>query len=418
MMSSADQGPTPTPKPKSKAIANPRRLLILSPPSQSVAIIPSLLHALTGVPVHDPPQQETETSPAPTDQPTGTESARTRTSFAGYTTHSPLDLDTKYYTAEIPVWVDEVPLSPETAPSSNAETTPAESTATQWRTEFLSAEADIVRDAVGALVVSVHSPADTDASAGGTDPADRADVRAIRDLMRDIGAVKQRIDEERGGVGDVPGIFVLVGARKAAPRAGSVQSRGATGLELGEEGDLANELSDTPFSVGWWEDQLFDMGLFGWEVLEWDPHDTSTGKTRNQFGEYEGMPRLKEVLETHDWSASSGLQDPDVDPEIDFESDDDLERELLGLSSSADTPGFGHEVHELEREMLGLRMAIESGGGDGEVDEDEKDEELKVESMDALMLRMQAIRDMGSDLPEGERKKFAAKAVQDIMRQL
>lgn len=26
--------------------------------------------------------------------------------------------------------------------------------------------------------------------------------------------------------------------------------------------------------------------------------------------------------------------------------------------------------------------------------------------------------DMGSDLPEGERKRFAAKAVQDIMREL
>lgn len=106
------------------------------------------------------------------------------------------------------------------------------------------------------------------------------------------------------------------------------------------------------------------------------------------------MPRVKEVLETHDWSASTGSNGLDVDPEIDFESDDDLEKELLGFSGSADTPGFGHEVHELEREMLGLRMAIERGGGDGDVEEDDKDEELKVESMDALMMRMQAVRGM------------------------
>lgn len=109
--------------------------------------------------------------------------------------------------------------------------------------------------------------------------------------------------------------------------------------------------------------------------------------------EYEGMLRVKEVLETHDWSASTGSQDLDADPDIDFGSDDDLEKELLGFSGSADTPGFGHEVHELEREMLGLRMAIERGGGDG-VEDDEKDEELKVESMDALMMRMSALRGM------------------------
>lgn len=277
---SAVQKPTP------KEIANPRRLLILSPPSQSVAIVPPLLHALTGVPVLDPPQQEAETkSPATTDRPTESEAAPPKTSFAGYTTHSPVQLNTKYYTAEIPVWVDEVPLSAETTPSpGTSETAKVEATAGQWRTEFLSTEADIVRDAVGALVVAVHSPADTDVNSGATEPTERPDVRAVRDLLRDIGAVKQCIDEERGGVGDVPGVFVLVGARKAAPRGPSGQAQETTGLELGEDGDLGDELSGAPFSVGWWEDQLFDMGLFGWEVIEWDPHDTSTEKTRNRFG--------------------------------------------------------------------------------------------------------------------------------------
>lgn len=270
-------------KPNPKEIANPRRLLILSPPSQSVAIIPPLLHALTGVPVHDPPQQEAETtSTATPDQSAESETdpAPIKTSFAGYTTHSPLQLNTKYYTAEIPVWVDEVPLATETTPSPSA----SDATATQWRTEFLSAEADIVRDAVGALVVCVHRPADPDASAGAPDPAERADVRAVRDLLRDIGAVRECIDEERGGVGDVPGIFVVVGARKAPPRGPSTEVQDATALELGEDAELGNDASGAPFSVGWWEDQFFDMGLFGWEVIEWDPHDTSVEKTRNQFG--------------------------------------------------------------------------------------------------------------------------------------
>lgn len=105
--------------------------------------------------------------------------------------------------------------------------------------------------------------------------------------------------------------------------------------------------------------------------------------------EYEGMPRIKEVLETHDWTASTDSQD--LDAELDLSFDDDLESELLGLNRSADTPGFGQEVNELEREMLGLRMAIERGG-DGEDDGTGQDDD--VESMDAIMMRVQAIRGM------------------------
>ena len=39
-----------------------------------------------------------------------------------------------------------------------------------------------------------------------------------------------------------------------------------------------------PFSVGWWEDQFFDMGLLGWEVVEWDPKEALEVETRNQYG--------------------------------------------------------------------------------------------------------------------------------------
>lgn len=250
------------------------------------------------MPVRDPPQQQTtnttslSTSQQSPDNADPT-SAPATTSLAGYTTHSPLHLNTKYYTAEVPVWVDEVPIATEAAESS-AGTSPdpstAQSTTTetetppkpgQWRTEFLSDEAEIVRDAVGAIVICVQSPADADGSSNSADPASRADVRAVQDLMRDIGAVKSCIDEERGGVGDVPGIFVLVRKSRAAARVPS-QSQESAALDL--EDSLGDELSETSFSVGWWEDQLFDMGLVGWEVVEWDPQDTRTEKTRNQFG--------------------------------------------------------------------------------------------------------------------------------------
>lgn len=106
--------------------------------------------------------------------------------------------------------------------------------------------------------------------------------------------------------------------------------------------------------------------------------------------EREGMPRIKEVLETHDWSMTGGSSGLDEDPEVD--SEDDLQDHLLGLSGSR---GFGDEVNQLEREMFGLRMAIERGGGDGDGDDDDHDDdEIDVESMEALMMRMQAIKGM------------------------
>ncbi|KAJ5317156.1 hypothetical protein PENANT_c029G05705 [Penicillium antarcticum] len=426
--------------PKVKTISNPRRLLILSPTSQSISIIPPLLTSLTGTPIENPPQQDTKPT-VPDNASPNTETPPTTTTFAGYTTHAPLSLSTKYYTAEVPLWVDEIPLpAPQTSESEPETQTP---TAEQWKTEFLSPEADIVRDAVGALAVCAHIPSesntpptsnpDTDGQADpDKDPAKHPDVVALLTLMRNVGAVKGRIDEERGGVGDVPGIFVLVGKKGGISQSGTASGNrdadaDADELALGvEEDDLGGE-DATPFSVGWWEDQFYDLGLLGWEVVQWDPkgdgEEGKEGEMRNVYGERVGMPRIKEVLETHDWSASGsgglgldGEQDPDMD------SDDDLEDQLLGMSSGQ-TRGFGNEVHELEREMFGLRMAIERGGGDGFGDEEEEgedngDDELDVESMEALMMRMQAIKDMSNELPEDQRKRFAAKAVQDIMREL
>ncbi|KAJ5603420.1 hypothetical protein N7537_006376 [Penicillium hordei] len=409
--------PATSAKPKVKNIPNPRRLLVLTPTTQSLSIIPPLLHSLTGVPVVDPPQQ-----PAPSPTSSSTPPPPTST-FAGYTTHSPLRLETKYYTTEVPVWVDEIPLAIHD-PDTQSTTTPAP-TAEQWKTEFLSTEAEIVREAVGALVVCAHTPSDVTPPPGSNanaDPAERPDVRALCDLMRGIGAVKERIDEERGGLGDVPGVFVLIGSRKgAAGAAAGQQGPKDPDAELGlgvDDEDLGGG-ETVPFSVGWWEDQFFDMGLLGWEVVEWDPKEVLEVETRNQYGEREGMPRIKEVLETHDWSMVGGDSGFDGDNDPDVDSEDDLHDQLLGLDGSR---GFGDEVHELEREMFGLRMAIERGGGDGDErndsDHDDDEDEIDVESMEALMMRMQAIKDMSSELPESERKRFAAKAVQDIMREL
>lgn len=152
-----------------------------------------------------------------------------------------------------------------------------------------------MREAVGALVVCANAPESSPPDASG-DIAEREDVRALRDVMRGIGAVKEKIDEDRGGVGDVSGVFVLVGPRKvpaSSSKAGSKESES----ELG--GDLGDDLGDVvPLSVSWWEDQFYDMGLLGWEVIEWDPKEGGE-ETRNQYG---GM-----LLCVHSYLPVSGL---------------------------------------------------------------------------------------------------------------
>jgi alpha/gamma adaptin binding protein p34 len=96
------------------------------------------------------------------------------------------------------------------------------------------------------------------------------------------------------------------------------------------------------------------------------------------FSEFEGMGRIKEALETHEWA-------------------DTGDAEYL-LDSDGEEDGFNLEVNELEREMLGLRMAIEKGGGDADdcdTDADNDDlenAELQVEEMETLMMRVRAIK--------------------------
>ena len=71
--------------------------------------------------------------------------------------------------------------------------------------------------------------------------------------------------------------------------------------------------------------------------------------------------------------------------------------------------GFEAEAAELEREMTGLKMAV--NGCDEGAEED-------VEELENMMLKIQAIKELGTDMAESERRIFAAKAVKDIMKAL
>ncbi|KAL4919942.1 alpha and gamma adaptin binding protein p34-domain-containing protein [Aspergillus aurantiobrunneus] len=417
--------PSPSKGKSKQEIRNPRRLLILSPSSHphSDSLIPSLLKTLTG---HPPAETQTQTQ-----------------SFAGYTTHPPLRIENRYYAAEVPIWVDEirvqggggsqagVKLGSEAGTETGSGLRPGNSAgegedipSTQWAREFSSPEARVVRDAIGAVMICIRNPSPgldprsfgvvsgTGTGAGteaeGIDDEDREEVRALKAFVRAVGGVRALIEEERGEIGAVPGLLVLGSKGKQEKR--KQQKKGGLGEEdldlesAGLDGGL-----DEPFSIGWWEDQLCEMGLIGFEVVEWDGRPLEQeGEKRNEYGELQGMRRVKEVLETHEWvgdeEADTGLPD-----------DDDLERQLLGLDEGS---GFNKEVDELEREMVGLRFAIGRGGDGDEDEDDEGDEEIRVDAVEALLMRMRAIKDMSDELPENDRKRFAAKAVRDIMKDI
>jgi hypothetical protein len=396
------------PKTKGKDIRNPRRLLILSPSYTNLtdSPIPSLLQTLTGHAANPPAESQ---------------------SFAGYTTHPPLRIENRYYTAEVPIWIDEIPTSASTAALASTHVTgnPAstetnasadaelktseggkegEDPPSQWAREFSGEEAKVVRDAIGAVMICIRNPTpppmtpnlDDGASALAAETVDdRDDVRVLRSFINAIGTVRALIEEEREEIGAVPGLLVL-SVKQAQQKNKKTEVRKEDDLELGVDAEFEDGLDD-PFSVGWWEDQLVEMGLMGFEVIEWDSSRPGKEEERNKYGgaafypvcgdavlmtaELQGMRRIKEVLETHEWAGSeeadAGLPD----------DNDDLERELLGLSEGG---GFNLEVNELEREMVGLKFAI-GRGGDGHED-DEGDEELRVDAVEALLMRMRAIK--------------------------
>ncbi|KAL4792093.1 hypothetical protein BDV19DRAFT_369088 [Aspergillus venezuelensis] len=273
---------------KPQTIRNPRRLLILSPSTHAQSLIPSLLKQLTD---HGPSETQLQTG-----------------SFSGYTTHPPLRIENRYYTAEVPVWVDEVPFGDRAKTegekdgygSGEKEQSPTdevkkeeEDPSAQWSREFSSGEAQVVRDAIGAVMISIRNPQPSSApNVPGSQPVDDEDtdeVRTLKSFVKAVGTVRGLVEEERGEIGSVPGLLVLCGDGKKKEEKKEKKKAGGSGeddLDLGlDDTDIDGDGLDAPFSIGWWEDQLCEMGLIEFEVVEWDGSAESSGKDeRNQYG--------------------------------------------------------------------------------------------------------------------------------------
>ncbi|EKG17005.1 Alpha/gamma-adaptin-binding protein p34 [Macrophomina phaseolina MS6] len=143
---------------------------------------------------------------------------------------------------------------------------------------------------------------------------------------------------------------------------------------------------------------------------EWDDEARERGfeyvdaemKGRNEFGEMTGMARVREALEANEWEGGD-------------DDDDDGGLDGLGVGESDDedwNKTFAAEEAEMGIEMMGLKTELNGGeGADGG-----EDEAAQVEELERTMSKLSGIRDLAATMPEEQRKKFAAKAVNDLMK--
>ncbi|KAI4723148.1 hypothetical protein E4T48_00348 [Aureobasidium sp. EXF-10727] len=127
------------------------------------------------------------------------------------------------------------------------------------------------------------------------------------------------------------------------------------------------------------EETCLDLGF---EYIHMD----ATGK--NEYGEKQGLERAKEALEANEWSASPA-EDEDNIGDMDDEQAQ-MNAELWGMKASLLDP-------------------------DAQDDEDEGSA-LQIEGMEQMMSQLMAIKETTSSMPENERKRYAARAVDDLMK--
>jgi hypothetical protein len=96
-----------------------------------------------------------------------------------------------------------------------------------------------------------------------------------------------------------------------------------------------------------------------------------------------GIERLQEALEANDWDGGDDIDGEKIDLEDLDENDDEADGSV----------GFGIDPAEMEAEMAGMKQDI-YGGGDGIEDEniDEENGDKEVEQLQAMMLKVQAVR--------------------------
>ncbi|AEO56555.1 hypothetical protein MYCTH_2301645 [Thermothelomyces thermophilus ATCC 42464] len=405
-------------------IQNPRRILAVSL-ADSAQHLSDVIRDLTGTRPSPAPQApeddgggggdggDNNGSSSSSSSSSQDPKAETNEDTIAGTTH-PLPLSTPYYTASVPIWLDLV-------------ASPAE-----WSAAFLSPEAKEVLDVLGGVLVvfalpparAAPLPSSSSSSSSSPPPPppstttssspfssqETARERA-RELITHVGKV---VREGLGGW-EWDGVGLAVGVGPSARGGG-----GALGQEEDDDGG-GGELDE-------WEDLCAESGLEFVHVARAGAQP-GNGKgageedKRNEFGERVGMARVLEALKANDWSGAGTGNGGDLG-----EQDDETRTKGKGDQEDEDFDEFDPEKLDFgfdKEDFVGLREAILSGGRGGEgagpggdAGDNEDIGEEDVQQLERLMLKLQAVRDASAGLPEEHRKRMAARAVGEVMREL
>lgn len=143
-----------------------------------------------------------------------------------------------------------------------------------------------------------------------------------------------------------------------------------------------------------------------------------------------------EALQSNDWASvfsPGGDDNDDEGASLNFDNDDDADLDLENMDfgfDKEDFEGLKKAIWEAQMEREGLtdsqdevaagtsttkQQPAPSEGGvkDGQhLDDDD------INQIEQMMHKLQAVRDMSAGLPEDQRKRLAARAVGEVMRDL
>ncbi|ENH70430.1 Increased recombination centers protein 6 [Fusarium oxysporum f. sp. cubense race 1] len=273
------------------------------------------------------------------------------------TTHS-LALKTPYYSTTVPIWLDLI-----ASPS-------------EWSESFLSPEAAEVLAVLGGVVVVFTAG---QMSSSKDHPA--------KELVEHIGKVLKK------GLGG--------------------WEWDGVGLAIGVGGD-GNEEE--------WDEICAEAGL------EFVSLGGKGDTGRNEFGEKTGVARVKEALEANDWSQ---IEAPLSDSEFgDFETssakadedDKELDPQKMGFGfDKTDFEGLRRAIWEssqdVEEPSESSKAETSKEGASGGIGLEDLDED-EIAKIEKMMRKLQAVREAGEGMGEEQRKRMAARAVEEVMRDL
>ncbi|CEJ92840.1 hypothetical protein VHEMI08469 [[Torrubiella] hemipterigena] len=284
-----------------------------------------------------------------------------------------LNLKTRYYKASIPLWLDLIE-SP-----------------VEWSTSFLSSEATEVLSVLGGIILVFATP-------------EKGQEDKVRDLIQHVGQV---VHQGLGGW-EWDGVKLAVGVGEG-------------------EGDE-------------WDELCAGAGI------EYVQIGGSRGAALQEFGEKSGVPRIIEALEANDWAqpdepmlseletaseATTQDHDHDLDPDnLDFGFDkadmEGLRRAIWGfgdadppVGSRTDSPAPATTNSNINtNDGTSREAATAAAAAAAAAKENEELTEDDIAKVESMMRRLQAARETGQGMSEAERKRFAARAVREVMKDL